>query len=370
MDAVAAAASPHAVDEAGRRARHRRREQKRQRHLHSPASTSTTAATAMPAAASGADQQQAHTAPSPVTLATSDGPSSTARLRLPPQPPVPIACPPAERSPEPQALQHAAERLPVLSQPANAAAPVTPNALAVGASPVLRSARAIDADVSVIGRTTRPLGIVRASRRPPEKDEDEDEYEEVPEDESGAGGLKGKNTSDAPGEYQLEGDSGDRVKKHETRGGGAPTPKASEAKDSGRQMSELLHSLLNRLGNAAFAMRPLPPGARVCCRVTRNEKLMFRGTTAEYTLCIEDMGAVDCSARGVWGAHREVTAAGESSEREQQPKCAYLLAARRKFKCRGLQYLISTDPLCIHKRFDTYIGKLRSLNFMGTASGL
>ena len=46
-----------------------------------------------------------------------------------------------------------------------------------------------------------------------------------------------------------------------------------------------------------------------------------------------------------------------------EPRYTFLLAARRKTKCRNTQYLIGSDPLNISKRFESYMGKLRSLDF-------
>lgn len=126
----------------------------------------------------------------------------------------------------------------------------------------------------------------------------------------------------------------------------------------------------NELGAARFAVRPLPPGVRLFCRLVRNERHLS-GLSAEYTLSVEEMGAngvrpspnVWCAMRGV----KTVTGVAESHVAESHAAsdqcCSFLLAARRKSKCRHLTFLISCDPLNISKRFDTYVGKLKSLNY-------
>ena len=411
MDAV-----PHVLDDVGRKARRKRRERK---SAHPQTLASVPAV--KPTAASSEQQRELQAPTPPPTVATVDlistAPSS------PPAAAAPEFRPEAEAATEAEPQTTEVAGLPATTWKSSRCA-------TADTSQVLSSARAVDADVRLVGKTTRRSKaqdcVVRASKS---TDNDTDADEEEADDEKATtpapaldekavvkdkSGLKREkpdsDSEDSEGSCETDekaasapksaiqkcaiksltsksapsGENGVRTKlldpqdansspkngaepQKPTSSGdaeatGARAPPSAPATIDANPMQQQLHALLDRVGSAAFAMRPLPPGARVCCRVTRNEKLLFRGTTAEYTLCVEHMGAVGSHPTGTWGSPQRASQADDASE---QPKCVFLMAARRKFKCRSLQYLISTDPLSISKRFDTYLGKLRALNFSG-----
>ncbi|XP_068614511.1 tubby protein homolog [Brachionichthys hirsutus] len=86
-----------------------------------------------------------------------------------------------------------------------------------------------------------------------------------------------------------------------------------------------------------FALRPAPRDATIQCRVTRDRRGMEKGIYPTYYLHME----------------------------KEDGKRVFLMAGRKRKKCKTSNYLISTDPTNLSRDTSCYIGKLRS-NVLGT----
>ncbi|AWP17526.1 putative tubby protein-like [Scophthalmus maximus] len=86
-----------------------------------------------------------------------------------------------------------------------------------------------------------------------------------------------------------------------------------------------------------FALRPAPRDVTIQCRVTRDRRGMEKGIYPTYYLHMEK----------------------EDGQR------VFLMAGRKRKKCKTSNYLISTDPTNLSRDTNCYIGKLRS-NVLGT----
>ncbi|KAM9817703.1 uncharacterized protein ACB057_003013 [Neosynchiropus ocellatus] len=86
-----------------------------------------------------------------------------------------------------------------------------------------------------------------------------------------------------------------------------------------------------------FALRPAPRDVTIQCRVTRDRRGMEKGLYPTYYLHLE----------------------------KEDGKRVFLMAGRKRKKCKTSNYLISTDPTNLSRDTSSYIGKLRS-NVLGT----
>ncbi|XP_003961503.3 tubby protein homolog [Takifugu rubripes] len=86
-----------------------------------------------------------------------------------------------------------------------------------------------------------------------------------------------------------------------------------------------------------FALRPAPRDVTIQCRVTRDRRGMEKGIYPTYYLHLE----------------------------KEDGKRVFLMAGRKRKKCKTSNYLISTDPTNLSRDTSCYIGKLRS-NVLGT----
>ncbi|KAK2820228.1 hypothetical protein Q5P01_023187 [Channa striata] len=86
-----------------------------------------------------------------------------------------------------------------------------------------------------------------------------------------------------------------------------------------------------------FALRPAPRDVTIQCRVTRDRRGMEKGIYPTYYLHME----------------------------KDDGKRVFLMAGRKRKKCKTSNYLISTDPTNLSRDTNCYIGKLRS-NVLGT----
>ncbi|XP_026206876.1 tubby protein homolog [Anabas testudineus] len=86
-----------------------------------------------------------------------------------------------------------------------------------------------------------------------------------------------------------------------------------------------------------FALRPAPRDTTIQCRVTRDRRGMEKGIYPTYYLHME----------------------------KEDGKRVFLMAGRKRKKCKTSNYLISTDPTNLSRDTNCYIGKLRS-NVLGT----
>ncbi|XP_058476235.1 tubby protein homolog [Solea solea] len=86
-----------------------------------------------------------------------------------------------------------------------------------------------------------------------------------------------------------------------------------------------------------FALHPAPRDVTIQCRVTRDRRGMEKGIYPTYYLHME----------------------------KEDGKRVFLMAGRKRKKCKTSNYLISTDPTNLSRDTNSYIGKLRS-NILGT----
>ncbi|XP_071782890.1 tubby protein [Centroberyx gerrardi] len=86
-----------------------------------------------------------------------------------------------------------------------------------------------------------------------------------------------------------------------------------------------------------FALRPAPRDVTIQCRVTRDRRGVEKGLYPTYYLHME----------------------------KEDGKRVFLMAGRKRKKCKTSNYLISTDPTDLSRDTNSYIGKLRS-NVLGT----
>ncbi|XP_040031981.2 tubby protein homolog [Gasterosteus aculeatus] len=86
-----------------------------------------------------------------------------------------------------------------------------------------------------------------------------------------------------------------------------------------------------------FSLRPAPRDVTIECRVTRDRRGMEKGIYPTYYLHME----------------------------KEDGKRVFLMAGRKRKKCKTSNYLISTDPTNLSRDTNCYIGKLRS-NVLGT----
>uniref|UniRef100_A0A8C2AH07 Si:dkey-220f10.4 n=1 Tax=Cyprinus carpio TaxID=7962 RepID=A0A8C2AH07_CYPCA len=86
-----------------------------------------------------------------------------------------------------------------------------------------------------------------------------------------------------------------------------------------------------------FAMRPAPRDVTIQCRITRDRRGVEKGIFPTYYLHME----------------------------KEDGKRVFLMAGRKRKKCKTSNYLISIDPTDLSRDTESYIGKLRS-NVLGT----
>ncbi|XP_035258740.1 tubby protein homolog [Anguilla anguilla] len=86
-----------------------------------------------------------------------------------------------------------------------------------------------------------------------------------------------------------------------------------------------------------FSLRPAPRDLTIQCRITRDRRGMEKGMYPTYYLHME----------------------------KEDGKKVFLMAGRKRKKCKTSNYLISVDPTNLSRDTDSYIGKLRS-NVLGT----
>ncbi|XP_028845686.1 tubby protein homolog isoform X2 [Denticeps clupeoides] len=86
-----------------------------------------------------------------------------------------------------------------------------------------------------------------------------------------------------------------------------------------------------------FAVRPAPRDMTIQCRITRDRRGVERGIYPTYYLHLE----------------------------KEDGKRVFLMAGRKRKKCKTSNYLISIDPTDLSRDNESYIGKLRS-NVLGT----
>ncbi|XP_024862183.1 tubby protein homolog isoform X1 [Kryptolebias marmoratus] len=110
-----------------------------------------------------------------------------------------------------------------------------------------------------------------------------------------------------------------------------------ESSSSGSEQNERLSSPMSLEDLERFALRPAPRDVTILCRVTRDRRGMEKGIYPTYYLHME----------------------------KEDGKRVFLMAGRKRKKCKTSNYLISVDPTNLTRDTSSYIGKLRS-NVLGT----
>uniref|UniRef100_A0A3Q1D1V6 Tubby C-terminal domain-containing protein n=1 Tax=Amphiprion ocellaris TaxID=80972 RepID=A0A3Q1D1V6_AMPOC len=110
-----------------------------------------------------------------------------------------------------------------------------------------------------------------------------------------------------------------------------------ESSSSGSECNERSTSPISVEDLEKFALRPAPRDVTIQCRVTRDRRGMEKGIYPTYYLHME----------------------------KEDGKRVFLMAGRKRKKCKTSNYLISTDPTNLSRDTNCYIGKLRS-NVLGT----
>nr|XP_020461829.1 tubby protein homolog isoform X2 [Monopterus albus] len=106
---------------------------------------------------------------------------------------------------------------------------------------------------------------------------------------------------------------------------------------SGSESNERSASPMSVEDLEKFALRPAPRDITIQCRVTRDRRGMEKGIYPTYYLHME----------------------------KEDGRRVFLMAGRKRKKCKTSNYLISTDPINLSRDTNCYIGKLRS-NVLGT----
>nr|XP_019938535.1 PREDICTED: tubby protein-like [Paralichthys olivaceus] len=106
---------------------------------------------------------------------------------------------------------------------------------------------------------------------------------------------------------------------------------------SGSESNERSTSPMSVEDLEKFALRPAPRDVTIQCRVTRDRRGVEKGIYPTYYLHME----------------------------KEDGKRVFLMAGRKRKKCKTSNYLISTDPTNLSRDTNCYIGKLRS-NILGT----
>ncbi|CAJ1080847.1 tubby protein homolog [Xyrichtys novacula] len=110
-----------------------------------------------------------------------------------------------------------------------------------------------------------------------------------------------------------------------------------ESSSSGSEKYERSISPMSVEDLEKFALRPAPRDVTIQCRVTRDRRGMEKGIYPTYYLHME----------------------------KEDGKRVFLMAGRKRKKCKTSNYLISTDATNLSRDTNCYIGKLRS-NVLGT----
>ncbi|XP_078135335.1 tubby protein homolog [Sander vitreus] len=110
-----------------------------------------------------------------------------------------------------------------------------------------------------------------------------------------------------------------------------------EGSSSGSESNERATSPMSVEDLEKFALRPAPRDVTIQCRITRDRRGMEKGMYPTYYLHME----------------------------KEDGKRVFLMAGRKRKKCKTSNYLISTDPTNLSRDTNCYIGKLRS-NVLGT----
>ncbi|XP_015231944.1 PREDICTED: tubby protein homolog [Cyprinodon variegatus] len=176
---------------------------------------------------------------------------------------------------------------------------------------------------------------------------DKEEEEEEPEKPDPPSPMKKKSLdtsrcqiSDESKEEEIQEESKPRREKKTKK---APANLASynsnsrETSSSGSEHNERVTSPMSVEDLEKFALRPAPRDVTIQCRVTRDRRGVEKGLYPTYYLHME----------------------------KEDGKRVFLMAGRKRKKCKTSNYLISTDPTNLSRDTNCYIGKLRS-NVLGT----
>ncbi|XP_032357675.1 tubby protein homolog isoform X2 [Etheostoma spectabile] len=146
-------------------------------------------------------------------------------------------------------------------------------------------------------------------------------------------------------EKSIEGEIQEKEKKEKKTKKAEKTPPSlaylnsnyREGSSSSSESSERATSPMSVEDLEKFALRPAPRDVTIQCRVTRDRRGMEKGIYPTYYLHME----------------------------KEDGNRVFLMAGRKRKKCKTSNYLISTDPTNLSRDTNCYIGKLRS-NVLGT----
>lgn len=108
-----------------------------------------------------------------------------------------------------------------------------------------------------------------------------------------------------------------------------------------------------------FAMRPAPRDVTIQCRITRDKRGVEKGIYPTYYLHMEkEDGKRVRREKPFWFVCVECIAFLLSNILDGQ---VFLMAGRKRKKCKTSNYLISIDPTDLSRDTESFIGKLRSV---------
>ncbi|MEQ2300537.1 hypothetical protein AMECASPLE_026685 [Ameca splendens] len=149
--------------------------------------------------------------------------------------------------------------------------------------------------------------------------------------------------SDESKDEELEEESKQKKDKKSKKADKTPSSLASynsnsrETSSSSSEHNERVTSPMSVEDLEKFSLRPAPRDVTIQCRVTRDRRGVEKGIYPTYYLHME----------------------------KEDGKRVFLMAGRKRKKCKTSNYLISTDPTNLSRDTNSYIGKLRS-NVLGT----
>ncbi|MED6271909.1 hypothetical protein CHARACLAT_025011 [Characodon lateralis] len=149
--------------------------------------------------------------------------------------------------------------------------------------------------------------------------------------------------SDESKDEEIEEESKQKKDKKSKKADKTPSSLASynsnsrETSSSGSEHNERVTSPMSVEDLEKFSLRPAPRDVTIQCRVTRDRRGVEKGIYPTYYLHME----------------------------KEDGKRVFLMAGRKRKKCKTSNYLISTDPTNLSRDTNSYIGKLRS-NVLGT----
>lgn len=113
-----------------------------------------------------------------------------------------------------------------------------------------------------------------------------------------------------------------------------------------------------------FAFRPAPRDVTIQCRVTRDRRGVEKGIYPTYYLHLEKEDGKRVGTSEIFNQHiicacTCLSVAVLTFVFHDATNKVFLMAGRKRKKCKTSNYLISTDPTNLSRDTSSYIGKLR-----------